>query len=576
LTQTGDTNKESKLLEGDYKFLFDNSPISIALLDLKGNIVEINPATHSMMALKRSQIIGKHFSDIYIIPPENLDEMISAFKDILDGRIYGPKEIRIFGKDNKITWVNVTGSLVKIKNTPFIQILTQDVSSRKELENKLEESELRYRRLYENSPFSLVLLNRKGIIINCNSTTEKIYGYKKEEVIGKDFLVLNIYSDEQIKLLIKRYKELREGKTLKPLELQIKRKDGTLIWVSQLTTLNKVGGEILIETITQDISERKIAEQKLSESEEKYRIFTENSNDLIVVVDSKLKTKFINEGVHTRLMGYRRDDVIGKNGLDFIHPDDQEEVFEAFSKLRDEGSGSVESRIKHKKGHYIWTETTGSMFKGKDNKLNFILNARIIEERKKAEQTLKESRKRYIELANSLPEVIFEIDLNYRLTYTNSIASEVFGYSNEDFKKGLYAHQFLHPDEKEEVFDNLAKLFTGKRVAPQIMRLRRKDESYFYANVITIPTYENGKVVGIRSIIHDVTEIKEAQEKIKESEEQFRTIAEQSLMGICIIQDNVVKYLNKTLADLLGFAVEDIHHDAPGTNPMCAVTPLED
>jgi len=163
-----------------------------------------------------------------------------------------------------------------------------------------------------------------------------------------------------------------------------------------------------------------------------------------------------------------------------------------------------------------------------------------------------------------LPEVIFEIDLDFKLVYTNAIASDIFGYSHEDFKKGLNANDFIREEDRDDVIRNLNLIFRGKTVDPGIMQFRKKDGSFFYGTINATPIYKDSKIVGMRSVIHDVTEMVKVEERIKESEEQFRTITEQSLMGISIIQDEKIKYVNKTLADILGYSIKELLSWEPG------------
>ncbi|GAH78979.1 unnamed protein product, partial [marine sediment metagenome] len=246
--------------------------------------------------------------------------------------------------------------------------------------------------LYESSPIALTVTNSNGVVIDVNSATEKIFGFKKSEVIGKKYFDLGIFSPEQVERFKKDYKESLKGKKISPMEIQIKRKDGTIAWLSVQNSLKKIGNEILIEGIAQDITERKIAEQKLIESEEKYR-----------------------------------------------------------------------------------------------------------------------------NLADSLPEVIFEIDLSYNITYTNLIASKVFGYTSEEFKEGMTISHFVLLEEKELILKQTKQIFRGEYVKPLQIRLKRKDGTLFFADIHASRIFKENSVSGIRCIIHDITDLKNTQKKIKES-----------------------------------------------------------
>ncbi|MFX0180027.1 MAG: PAS domain S-box protein [Candidatus Hodarchaeota archaeon] len=299
-------------------------------------------------------------------------------------------------------------------------------------------------------------------------------------------------------------------------------------------------------------------EKDLEKSEENFRILAESANDLIMVVNSESIIEYVNEKVHQKIMGYDKTDLLGREGLDLVHPEDRNKVLRAISTANKNGEGSIEARIKHKNGEYVWIETNGKIIKDENGKVKYLLIGRDITERIKITKKLQESRDRYQNLANSLPQVIFEMDLDYNVTYTNSLASKVFGYSNEEFSKGLNVFQFLAPEDKESVMEQLNHLLKGEYTEPLVVRLRRKDGTFFYANIYARRIFKNNKVIGVRSIVHDITRMKEAQEKLKESEEKFKTIAEQSLLGICIIQDEIVRYINHILADLLGYSTHEI------------------
>ncbi|MBY9010611.1 MAG: PAS domain S-box protein, partial [Candidatus Lokiarchaeota archaeon] len=680
MTHPNNRITETLSLQDNYKLLFDNTPISIVLIDSNGQIVDINSATENIFGFERGDLIGLKLAELYMLPAANKIPMNKVFDQLLKGGIFGPEDIQIYDKHKNLTWVNVIASKIELDKRVYIQVLTQDISQRKILEQEVRESEKKYRVLYEASPNSLTVTNSKGVILNVNSATERIFGYTKREVIGKSYTDLGIYTPEQIEIFKNNFKEALTGKKIEPQDIKIKRKDGTFAWINLQNSLKKINDEILIEGIAQDITYRKSAEKKvreseekyrnladslpevifeidlsfiitytnsiaskkfgytseefkkgvnifdfvppkdkelilkqtkqifrgeyvkplqiwlkrkdgtlffayihasrifmensvsgirciinditelknsqkkIKESEEKYRLLSENAQDLISVVDNHLKINYINEKAHKKLMGYSPEDIIGKSALDLIHPEDRELAIKALN----ERYSSVEIRIRSKSGQYIWMDSSAEFYKNRDGK-NYVLTiSRDISERKEAAQKLIESEKKYKELANSLPEVIFEIDLNFKLVYTNAIASEIFGYSHEDFKKGLNAFDFIREEDRDEVIRNLSLIFRGKTSDPLIIQLRKKEGTFFYGSINATPIYKGTKIIGMRSIIHDVTKMVKAEERIKESEQQFRIISEQSLMGISIIQEERVKYVNRTLAHILGYSINEM------------------
>jgi PAS domain S-box-containing protein/putative nucleotidyltransferase with HDIG domain len=152
---------------------------------------------------------------------------------------------------------------------------------------------------------------------------------------------------------------------------------------------------------------------------------------------------------------------------------------------------------------------------------------------KKAEESMLESEKKYRELAEMLNEIVVELDLKGRIVYANKKAFEATGYTKDRFDRGLNVMQIVVPKDRMKLAANFRKLIKGKELERFIYTVRRRDGSTFPA--ITHPSHilnSEGKVTGIRVEVIDISDIKEAEEKIKESEEHYRLLFENSLDGI--------------------------------------------
>jgi len=130
----------------------------------------------------------------------------------------------------------------------------------------LKESEQKFRHLFETSPYSILLLNFIGKIIECNSATEKLFKYTKDELIGQNFLKLINLPSKSLSILEEAYKQLTYGKKIEPIEIQAFTKEGRLIWVRASGSLVRLYNEILIQIISQDITKEKILEKEKENS----------------------------------------------------------------------------------------------------------------------------------------------------------------------------------------------------------------------------------------------------------------------------------------------------------------------
>ena len=166
---------------------------------------------------------------------------------------------------------------------------------------------------------------------------------------------------------------------------------------------------VIIGTIVSILSNQvSKAEEILKESEEKHRLISENANDLILILNRKLRFEFVNKDPLFKMLGYLIDDVIGKRPIEFVHSNDFNEVLEAMQKGFKTGRIFIQARIKHKNGSHIWAEISGSIFTDKNEDKKFLIFLRDFTKRKKIEQKLKESEEKLRKLNKELEQRIEE------------------------------------------------------------------------------------------------------------------------------------------------------------------------
>ncbi len=510
-----------ELKESEEKFhqLFNKAPYPIGLFDLKGNLIDCNSATNILLSTSTLEdYIGKNYREFWFYN-EKEKPLIGLFNKTFDKIIKTGKtvnfEFPIHRTVGPIVWNSATASKIRIGNKEFIQIILMDISAQKEAQEKLKESEEKYRNLVENAHEGVWAVDENDITIFVNPKLCEMLGYARDELMGKS---LYLFLEDSMIDLIKSYRERREKGLKDTYELDFVKKDGTLLSTSinAAPIFNEIGVFKGSFAFINDITNRKIAEQKLKESEEKYRIISENANDLITITDTKMKLTYINEQVHRRVMGYTEEDIMGIKGLDLIHPDDREIVLQEFVKSFKTGGGFVEARIKHKDGHYIWTETSGSAIKDKNSKSKILLITRVIDERKKTEQKLKESELRYRNLIESVPFSIALINQQGIITYCNPIIEKLLGYNRDE----LVGHQFkdipaLHPKYLPIVLRRFNVILKGEILPPLEIELYKKDGSLIWVRYQST-LVKLGNEVLLQTVLNDITEQKHADLLIEE------------------------------------------------------------
>jgi len=267
-----------ELVREKFKDLFENSLNYIIVYGLNGKVLDANNIILSTFGYNNDEIVNKPFRDF--IYPEDLIQAAKALKELRKtGKISSVNTYRIKIKQGGFRYVEIHGTPIR-KDNKILAILAigHDVTEKREAQLKLKESEEKYRHLYNNSPFSIVLFDLKGTIIDFNSTLENFLGYERDTFIGKDFLEIGLFKPEMVPILKKRLILYVSGETLDTIELQIYKKNGTIAWVNPSVTLTHIGGETVILIMFQDITSRKKAEEKLKESEENYRKAYEREN----------------------------------------------------------------------------------------------------------------------------------------------------------------------------------------------------------------------------------------------------------------------------------------------------------
>ncbi|WP_167880908.1 PAS domain-containing sensor histidine kinase [Methanococcoides sp. AM1] len=187
-----------------------------------------------------------------------------------------------------------------------------------------------------------------------------------------------------------------------------------------------------------------------------------------------------------------------------------------------------------------------------------LLTADNITEQKLFEKIIKESEMKYKELADSLPQTIFETDLQGNLMFVNNRAFGMFGYAQEDFDKGFNLFRALIPEDLDRARLNFEEAIRRENRTPSEYTALRKDGSAFPIAIYASRIVHDGKPMGIRGILIDITERKIAEKALRHSEEKYSNLVENGNDGIVIIQDFVLKYANKKMVDLCGYSIEEV------------------
>jgi len=349
-----------------------------------------------------------------------------------------------------------------------------------------------------------------------------IFGYEKDEVSGRNFGDFPIFSPEDQITALNNFKSLIKGEILQPLEFNVYKKDRSQIWVEFDVSVVKYNGEIIYQLIIQDISERKKAEQRLKESEEKYRLITENANVLISVLNEKFEYEYINE-VYQNILGYKFDDIKGKVNLGLIHPEDQKQTAIALSRILRKGKGFHQLRLKTKNGNFKWLEATAKNFYDSKERKKILIISRDISDRKVIEDSLEKSEQKFRNIVDSVPlgMHIYQVNSEGNLIFigANTTADKILNVDNRQFIGKTIEDAFPPLKDTDIPGRYLEAALNGK--SSTWNQVAYEDEKIKGAYEVHAFQTSPGNMV---ASFADITDRLKTERNLRESEEKFKAL----------------------------------------------------
>jgi len=379
-----------------------------------------------------------------------------------------------------------------------VTVLLEDITREKRAELTLQESEDRYRKLVEISP-DAVFLHREGKIIYANPAAFKILGAShSDEIISKNILDF-IHPDFRDAVRKNIEKDLG-GNISPPIELHMLRVDETSIIVEGRGIKTTIDGKPAVQVAIRDITERKHAEEALRESEEKYRTLIDRATDGICVVQDSI-IKMCNRYV-TEFWGGSVEEILGRPFTDFVHPDALSEIVDRYNRrMAGESTPSIyETKLKRKDGSIFHAELNAGIisYEGKPADLIII---RDMNERKKAEDALRESEATARALINAPTDSVILMDIHGKILALNETAAIRFGRRSDELV-GVLTDDLL----PKELARSRRALVTQVLEKKQMVRFEDERDGRWYDTVAYPITSGTGEVIKIAIIARDITE----------------------------------------------------------------------
>lgn len=430
----------------------------------------------------------------------------------------------------------------------------------------------RYGRLFDSTIEGILINGSDGKISSLNPAAANILGYSNQkELIGTH--AVKLYADPEDRTRVLR--ELMKNGYVKDWEMVWKKKDGILIEILASVTVQKdeKGNMLRTEGIFRDVTEKKKAEKALRESEEKYRTLANSLPEIAFEADEQGKLAFVNERTYV-ITGYTREDFAkGLNALDFLVPEHRGRAQENLKKVfSGEKTGTNEYTFQRKDGSTFPVLISSGPVVHEDKIVGLRGIVVDISQFKKMEMELSENQTRLQNIFDVSADAIVVIDLNGKVADCNEQAQKVFGYSSKSEFVGRNAFESAAKKDWQRAMENMERtLKQGLMRNIEYTIIAKNGSERLLSVSASVLKDLSGNPTGFVSVIEDITERKKAEEALRESEEKFRNLAEQSPNMIFINKKGRIVYANKKSEEIMGYTKEEFY--SPDFNFLKLIAP---
>src|SRR5919112_1121544 len=436
--------------------------------------------------------------------------------------------------------------------------MTRDMTEREEAERALRESEERYRAVVEQTADAIFLIDgTTRRILEANARFHELLGYASEELYGMSMYELVPHDREGVDANIWRVLEKRSHYIG---ERCYRRKYGQLVDVEvSASTIDHNGGSLLC-CVARDITGRKRAEEKLRESEERHRAVVEQSVEGIYLFDPHEGRILESNEAFEYLLGYTADDLLGMTVYDFSaheHRDvDRSVERDHMERRRHKG----ERKYRRKDGKLLDVEVSAAVipYRGEEAVCCVVHD---ITERKEAEEKLRRSEASLAEAQRLAHLGSWEWDVGTGEVSWSDETYRIYGYEPKEFAPTLEKlMELVHPEDRVLVSKNRdGALFKAKPYDFEHRIVRPNGEVRIVHRRARVYFDEEGEPSRMVGTVHDITEQKEAEEALRESEERFRSAFEDAPIGVALVGlDRSHLRVNRAYCRMLGYSEEEL------------------
>lgn len=392
-----------------------------------------------------------------------------------------------------------------------------------------------------------------GNFVYVSAASEKLWGYVPEELIGKGYL--HFVLEEDRPKTIETAATILSGQDIKTFVNRYKKKDGDIAY--NLWSVRWDESTKLMYCVARDGNEKIEQEEKILQSEQRFKALVQEGSDLIGILDAAGNYIYVSP-TSTSVLGIAPEDFIGKNALEFVHPDDVERTKASLQKIATESRIIVEPfRFQNHKKEWRWVETVITNMLDNPMVNGIVANSRDITDKIEQEEKILLSEQRFKALVQEGSDVVVIMDLEGNYRYISPSSISVLGISPEEFL-GKNAAEFIHPDDIERTLDSLQKIASQNRVTLAPFRFQNHDNEWRWFETVLTNMLDNPAVNGIVANSRDITVKIEQEEKILQSEQRFKALVQEGYDLFAIIDtEGKYIYMSPSSTAIIGIPPEE-------------------
>lgn len=532
---------------------FRYSPSLVMLLAAgDGVIVDVNAAVEKTLGFRRDELIGRRPLDLGLWRHPDARGLLWA--ELRSAGCLAEQQIEFVARDGRALQIALNAEILDVAGQPHILCIGRQVQS----DGAVLAPDLdltSFRSLFLAAAEGIYRSLPQGSLIDANPALARIFGYESVDQMLREFPrpSRQVYVDTEACAAL--YAELERNGLVENRRSQVRRRDGSLIWINENLRLARAsdGRVLFCEGSVVDVTRQEAAERALRQSEELYRILVDNCRDGVFLIQ-RGKVVFTN-GAMADMLGYTVSELIGYEYMDLVAPESRAAQLERRIS-RESGSREVqgyEIAMLRKDGSRRLVQVRADPVVY-DGDIASTGTARDITEERAQQQALAEAERKFRELFRRSVVGLFQAHPDGRVLEVNAALARLLGYASRDELLQKMAHIDdidVAPDRRRHVLELIAR---NGQVADEEVRIRRNDGRLIWValNVHAVRDAQ-GRVLSLEGAVQDITARRDAERALLSSEERYRTLVEHAQIGVYVMRDGRYIYVNQRFAALTGY-----------------------